>query len=163
MPGKIVTRPCFLLKALTMVALLVATIACEAPGEAAHPQRTEIRAALQQAFAQSQDPFVIIEGECDCFVQFMHDGGTLFYDFPNADLVDDVRARAREYHRQQGIEEVVIEDIDPNTMQRFRFRAWQKGYSRAEVDAATDAAILALYRIYNQHRESKFVLVKGWE
>lgn len=146
-----------------MVAVLVAMYACEAPTEAAHPQRTEIRAAIQQAFAQSRDPFIIIEGECDCFVQFMHDGGTLFYDFPNADLADDIQVRAREYHRQQGIEEIVIEDIDPDTMQKFSLRSWQKGYSRAEVDAATDAAILALYRIYDQHHESKFVLIKGWE
>lgn len=163
MYGETVTRPQLLVKALTMAGVLLALIACEAPNEASHPQRKEISAALQQAFEQNRDPFVIIEGECDCFVQFMHDGGTLFYDFPNVDLADDTQGRAHQYHSQQGIEEIVIEDIDPDTMQKFSLSSWQKGYSRAQVDAATDAAILALYRIYNQDRESKLVLIKGWE
>lgn len=163
MLGKIVNRPQLLIKALTIVGMLLALNACETPNEAAHPQRTEIRTALQQAFEQRRDPFVIVEGECDCFVQFMHDGGTLFYDFPNVGLADDIRGRAHEYHSQQGIEEIVIEDIDPDTMQKFSLSSWQRGYARAQVDAATDAAILALYRIYNQDRESKFVLIKGWE
>lgn len=163
MPVKILTRPQLVIRLLAVLGVLLATSSCKAPNEAAHPQRAEISAALQQAFAQSRDPFVIIEGECDCFVQFMHDGGTLFYDFPNSDLAEHVQTRAREYHRQQGIDEIVVEDLDPDTMQKFSLRTWQKRYSSAEVSAATDAAILALYRIYDQNHESKFLLTRGWE
>ena len=163
MLSRIPTESRSLMKTLVMLCAVLAAGACEAPGEAAHPQRNAIKSALMQSFSKAVDPFVVIEGECDCFVQFMHDGGTLFYDFPNADLSDEVGARAREYHRQQGIEEVVIEDIDPQTMETFVLKTWQRGYSSAEVDAATDAAILALYRIYGQDRDSKFVLIKGWD
>lgn len=163
MPNGIPNKALLAIKMQVLACLLLAASACDAPSVAAHPQRDAIRMALQQAFAHDRDSFVVIEGECDCFVQFMHDNGTLFYDFPNADLAGGIRARALEYHRQQGIDEVVIEDIDPETMQNFSLRTRQKGYGSAEVDAAADAAILALYRIYGQDRDSKFVLIKGWE
>ena len=154
----------YALSRLLLAALLMlGAAACDKPGAADHPQRAAIETALAQAFEHSRDPFVVIEGECDCFVQFMHDDGALYYDFPNADLDATVQARAGEYHRQQGIDEVVVEDIDPATMQSFSLRTWQRAYTRDQVAAAADAAILALYRIYDQNSDSKFVLIKGWE
>ena len=145
----------------TVGTLLLTLAGCSDSG--LHPQRDALAAALEESFNQRHDPFVIIEGECDCFVQFMRDGGMLYYDFPNADLAATTTPRASQFHREQGIEEVVIEDIDPNTLQKFELRTWQRAYARAETGAAADAAIKALFRIYDLNRDSRLYLTRGWD
>ena len=122
-----------------------------------------IKAALLASFSQKHDPFVIIEGDCNCFVQFMQENGALNYDFPNGDLEEKIYKKAKSFHSERGIEYVEVEDIDPDTMKKFKFHSWQKAFSRDQIDVGVDTALLALYEIYGQDGNTEFKITRGWE